>query len=102
MRVLTSSENLRRIEEKEKKKEKNICEKRERAMLRRAKQLQRDKQKSKLNSVTSFSESELLKFSQRYENGYDVTTDEHYNEYKLTIQSQSQMTLQMILVRLSV
>ncbi len=31
------------------------------------------------SSAIRFSESELAKFSTRYENGYDITTDERYN-----------------------
>lgn len=52
-------------------------------MMRKAKQLERVKRKSQLRniSVTSFSESEFSKFSQRYENGYDITTDERYNAW---------------------
>ena len=73
-RVLTSAEKLKRIDEKEKEKE-------ERA---RAKQLQRRQQKSLSSKSTlsiSFSENEFLKFSQRYENGYDITADERYNSW---------------------
>lgn len=83
-RVLTSSENLRRIDEKEKEKQRKIREKEERARSRKAKQLQRMQHKTGTNKriiSTSFSENEFQKFSERYENGYDITTDERYNAW---------------------
>ncbi len=92
-RVLTSSENLMRIELKEKEKQRKAQEKEERAKLREAKKAQQERTKggarkqqrpqAKKSSNTSksitFSDSEVAKFNQRYENGYDITTDERYN-----------------------
>ena len=94
LRVLTSSDNLKRIEEKGKEKLKKAQEKEERAKLREEKRLLKEqqrllkqqqkgsqvnrKQKTQQKSIT-FSENEVAKFVQRYENGYDITTDECYN-----------------------
>ena len=94
LRVLTSSENLKRIEDKEKEKQRKAHEKEERAKLREAKKLLKEqkkrpqkkqtipRQKSPHGNVTSnnsFSQSEIAKFTRRHENGYDITTDERYN-----------------------
>ena len=82
VRVLTSAENLKRIDEKEKEKQRKIHEKEERARSRKAKQLQKSsRQKNVSTKATSFSDNEFVLFSQRYENGYDITTDERYNAW---------------------
>ena len=91
LRVLTSSENLKRIEDKEKEKQRKAQEKEERAKLREAKRLSKERQKcvrtkpkkqqpqDRQGKSTTFSESETAKFVQRFENGYDINTDERYN-----------------------
>ena len=80
IRVLTSAENLQRIEEKEQEKQAKIKEKEER--LRRREERRRLQKSQKLQkSYLPFSEEELVRFSTRYENGYDITTDERYNEW---------------------
>ena len=91
MRVLTSSENLKRIKEKEEEKERKAREKAERAKAREAKKLMKEKacsgQKSargqqkenKTGANVTFTHSELSKFSKAYEKGYDIKTNERYN-----------------------
>ena len=85
--MLTSSENLKRIEEKEKEKQRKAQEKEERA--------KKDKQrtaegkdscwsevssKRKVNShAKAFTDAELIKFAKAYEEGYDITTNARYN-----------------------
>lgn len=68
MRVLTSSENMRRIAEKEREKADKLKAKEERARKREQKQFQ-------------FSAEEIVKFTTRYENGYDITSDSRYNAW---------------------
>ena len=93
IRVLTSSENLKRMEEKEKEKQRKAREKEERAKQRQAKKALKEQQKQqqqrpkrvcpqkKASSRITFSEEELAKFTRRYENGYDIATDERYNAW---------------------
>ena len=89
-RVLTSSEHLKRLEQKETEKQMKLQDKEERARKRvqrkheKAQQRlrQRKKPSTKLpGHVHMFSESEIVTFVTRYENGYDITTDERYNEW---------------------
>lgn len=98
LRVLTSSENLKKIEEKEKEKKAKLQEKEERARKREQKRLQREQERllkaqQKVRQVKEpisqvprprFSESEMIKFRTRYENGYDILTDTRYNEWLAT------------------
>lgn len=93
LRVLTSSDNLKRIEEKEKEKQRKAREKEDRAKTRESKRLLKVQQKRPQKKLTTqkcpqgtvssesitFSESEVAKFARRHENGYDITTDERYN-----------------------
>ena len=90
LRVLTSAENLKRIEGKENQKKRKACEKEERAKQRETRKLQKEQKsagrkptgrqkKGQTHTDASFTDSELSKFSTRYENGYDITTDERYN-----------------------
>ena len=93
IRVLTSSENLKKMEEKEKEKQRKAREKEERAKQRQAKKALKEQQKQqqqrpkrvcpqkKASSRITFSEEELAKFTRRYENGYDIATDERYNAW---------------------
>lgn len=41
----------------------------------------KDCPQGKASSTVTFSEEELVKFAQRYENGYDITTDDQYNAW---------------------
>ena len=90
LRVLTSAENLKRIEGKENQKKRKACEKEERAKQRETRKLQKEQKcagrkptgrqkKGQTHTDASFTDSELSKFSTRYENGYDITTDKRYN-----------------------
>lgn len=80
MRVLTSKENLERIEEKEKEKQKKVKEKAERAKAREAKKMLKEKACSgKKSAKETFTDSELSKFNRAYEEGYDIKTNERYN-----------------------
>ena len=87
LRVLTSAENLHRIEEKEKEKEEKQKLKEERARRRAEKQQMRENERAlRKNQVSSrkcrpFSEEELTRFALRWENGYDLKTDERYNHW---------------------
>ena len=85
LRVLTSSENLQRIEEKAKKKEAQLQEKEERARKREEKRLLKAQQKvPQSKGQVYFSED---KFKTRYENGYDLLTDDRYNLWVATYAS---------------
>ena len=81
-RVLTSAENLKRLEEKEREKERKAQEKEERAWKRGSKkQVHHDlstRPVPKLGISEPFSQSEHEKFSHRYENGFDIATDPRY------------------------
>lgn len=89
LRVLTSSENLKRIEEKEKEKERKANEKVERAKKREANKIMKKKtiarqksaqgQKGQSHTNSSFTDAELSKFAKAYEEGYDITTNKRYN-----------------------
>jgi len=97
LRVLTSSENLKRVEEKEKEKQKKAREKEERAKMREIKKALKEQQKRQKqpkgkprkngpqgevsSSSITFSQNEMTKFAHRFENGYDITTDERYNAW---------------------
>ena len=92
VRVLTSSENLKRMEEKEKEKQRKAREKEEQNRDKRRKLLRNSRNsntkgqrglvlKKKTSSRITFSEQELAKFTRRYENGYDIATDERYNAW---------------------
>ena len=70
--VLTSAENLKTIEEKEREKERKAQEKEEHAQKRESKgRLHHDP----VPEMKSFSQSEQ-KFLRRYENGYDITREQ--------------------------
>ena len=80
IRVLTSAENLQRIEHKEKEKQAKQQEKEERARRREERRgLQKGQGSQK--RVAPFSVEELVMFNTRYENGYDLSTDSRYNEW---------------------
>ena len=69
--VLTSAENLQRIEHKEKEKQAKQQEKEERARRRKERRgLQKGQGSQK--RVAPFSVEELMMFNTRYENGYDL------------------------------
>ena len=72
LRVLTSSENLQRIEEKEKEKQRKADEKETRAKERQAKKLLK-------SQVKALSKAERIKFEKAFEEGYDITTNARYN-----------------------
>ena len=80
------------MEEKEKEKQRKAREKEERAKQRQVKKALKEQQKQqqqrpkscpqkKASSRITFSEEELAKFTRRYENGYDIATDERYNAW---------------------
>ena len=77
IRVLISAENLQIIKEKEQEKQAKLKEKEERAKRREER---RGLRKSHPKTLP-FSEEELVKFSTRYDNGYDLSTDDRYNEW---------------------
>ena len=80
--VLTSAENLKRIEEKEREKERKAQEKEERARKRESKRwLHHDPSTKLVPEMESFSQSEHEKFLRRYENGYDIRIDQCYNAW---------------------
>lgn len=84
-RVLTSAENLKRLEEKERETERKAQEKEERARKRESKkQLRHDpstRPVPELGISEPFSQSEHKKFSHRYENGFNIATDPRYNAW---------------------
>ena len=91
-RVLTSAENLKRIEEKEREKERKAQEKEERARKRESKrQLRHDPSTKPVPEMESFSQSEHEKFSRRYENGYDIKTDQRYNAWLIAFHPPADM-----------
>ena len=69
--VLTSANNFQRIKEKELENEAKVKEKEERAR----------KREQKRKGYSRFSEEELVIFCTRYENGYDISTDDRYNQW---------------------
>ena len=103
IRVLTSSENLKRLEQKEKEKQMKLQDKEERARKREQRKHEKAQQRLRQGKKPStelqgyvhvFSESERVKFESRYENGYDITTDERYNEW-LAIYHPSEASVSM-------
>ena len=80
VRVLTSSENMQRIEEKELQKRAKLREKEERARRREEKKISKLKPRSEKSKIL-FSEEEQAKFTRRFENGYDILDDDHYNKW---------------------
>ena len=84
-RVLTSAENLKRLEEKEREKERKAQEKEERSRKRESKKQVRHDLSTRpvpeLGISEPFSQSEHEKFSHRYENGFDIATDPRYNAW---------------------
>ena len=88
LRVLTSYENLKRIEQKEKEKLIRLREKEERKRMREEKKKMPKGQKVLKSQIQTcsliFSDNEMTKFSERYENGYDIASDERYNMWLAT------------------
>ena len=85
-RVLTSKENLEAMEQKQKLKEEEIKIKAERKLQREAKKREkqeRAKQKKTKTKCDSgdFSPTELELFQRRFDNGYDLKTDDRYNQW---------------------
>ncbi len=96
--VLTSLDNIEKMEVKEKEKEEKQRQKEERARIRQQKKLDKEKskkskeqsKKSKEQSKKSkavikkenFTIKELQLFEKRFQNGYDLETDERYNLWR--------------------
>ena len=83
-RVLTSLENIRKMEaaELEKKEKDRLKEERKakRALKKKSKhQVKKDKEGVSKAVETEFTAEELKLFERRFENGYDLTTDKRYN-----------------------
>ena len=81
-KVLTSTENLKLIEKKEREKREKIdlkeSRRREREARREEKIQEKEKKKQKIDASMKFTPQEVELFERRHENGYDLTIDSRY------------------------
>ena len=104
-RVLTSIENVRAINEKERMKKEKLRQKEERKLRIERKKMERAQMAAKKKSgkkavgrntcnkkglqEQTFTAEEIKLFKRRQENGYDITTDERYNVWLKALDVQS-------------
>ena len=81
-KVLTSTENLKLIEKKEREKREKIvlkeAKRREREARREEKIREKEKKKQMVDASVKFTSQEIELFERRHENGYDLTIDSRY------------------------
>jgi hypothetical protein len=81
-KVLTSTENLKHIQQKEREKREKIelkeAKRREREAKREEKIQEKEKKKQKVDTSIKFTPQEVELFARRRENGYDLTIDSRY------------------------
>ena len=81
-KVLTSTENLKRIEQKEREKREKIelkeAKRREREAKREEKIQEKEKKKQNADTSIKFTPQEVKLFARRHENGYNLTIDSRY------------------------
>ena len=81
VKVLTSTENLKLIEKKEREKREKIDlkeSKRREREARREKIQEKEKKKQKIDASMKFTPQEVELFERRHENGHDLTIDSRY------------------------
>ena len=80
--MLTSTENLKQIEQKEREKREKIelkeAKRREREAKREEKIQEKEKKKQNTDTSMKFTPQEVKLFARRHENGYNLTIDSRY------------------------